>query len=196
MVTVLVCGANRSGTSLMMRCLEQAGIGMAGDMIGGNAGNVHGYYESKSFKDLCNCFLRNKTNRSITIKRIRNLLGSKENMAWKYPRAVFMLDVIHEAIPDIIVLHMNREKKDVVESCIRHCVVCKVKPAARSVYSSWHDNALKSYRNYGHKKIKVNFKNLVSDELGVTNRVLSFCGLSASKDFSALDEKQIHFGRR
>ena len=202
---VIVCGPNRSGTSLMMRCLEMAGFKMAENLQLGDEGNIYGYYESKRFKQLClRAFDRwrleelksdtpSNTLRYSPKKDLTRLLDKKGRWAWKYPWAVFVLDELFEAAVNMIVIFMSRPKDYVIKSSIRHCKIRGVTPYPEKIYAQWYDLTLEAIKAYRHKKIKVNFLDLVENEKMVMNEILDFLGLETNYDCTAVDLREAHF---
>jgi len=191
---VIVCGPNRSGTSLMMRCLEMAGFKMAEDLTPGDKGNIYGYYESERFKDLCYeaAFERS---RALTrdVENLRKLLDKEGRWAWKCPWAVVVLDELFEAAENMIVIYMSRPKDDVIRSWIRHCGIQGVTPLSEESYAQFYDAAFNFYQAYRYKKIEVNFLDLVENEKVVMNEILDFLGLETNYDCTAVDIREVHF---
>lgn len=202
---VIVCGPNRSGTSLIMRCLEMTGFKMAENLQPGDEGNIYGYYESDHFKQLClrafdrwrleelksdspSNILRYSPNRDLRI-----LLDKNGRWAWKYPWAVFVLDELFEAAANMIVIYMSRTKDDVIKSSIRHCEIQGVNPYSKKIYAQWYDLAFEAIKAYRHKKIVVNFLDLVENEKIVMNEILDFLGLETNYDCTAVDIREVHF---
>ena len=197
---VIVCGPYRSGTSLMMRCLEMAGFKMAEDLTPGDKGNIYGYYESERFMDLCyEIYSRNlerqEGERKPDLENLRRLLGEKGKWAWKAPFAVFILDELFEAGENVIPIYMSRPKADVLSSWIRFCEI-KMKgktPYPEEPHAQWYDQSLKLFQAYRQKKIKVNFLDLVDNEKIVMNEILDFLGLETNYDCTAVDIREVHF---
>ncbi len=192
---VIVCGPNRSGTSLMMRCLEMAGFKMAEDALKpGDKGNIYGYYESEHFKALCLEAFEWRIARVIPdLENLRRLLDKKGIWAWKVPWAVFILDELSEAGENVIPIFMSRPKNDVISSWIRHCEIKGETPHPKESYAQWYDQTLQFYRAYRHKKIKVNFLDLVENEKVVMNEILDFLGLETNYDCTAVDIRELQF---
>ena len=203
---VIVCGPNRSGTSLMMRCLEMAGFKMAEDLQLGDGGNMYGYYESKRFKALCReqkvgsmtldelrAGIRTGRDHKPNVEKLRKLLDKKGNWAWKYPFAVFMLDTIFEAAENMFVIYMVRPKADVINSWLRQCEINDTTPYPVGLYSLWYDITLEAIEAYRHKKIKVDFLDLVENEKMVMNEILDILGLETNYDCTAVDIREVHF---
>ena len=205
---VIVCGPNRSGTSLMMRCLEMAGFKMAEDLTPGDKGNIYGYYESERFMDLCyevfsSLNLAKKPDLGVlrwraSIDGLKKLLDKKGRWAWKAPFAVFILDELFEAGENVIAIYMSRPKADVVSSWIRFCEVKGFKdlpPMITDVKSlvGLYDQSLEAFQAYRYKKLEVHFLELVEDEKKVMNEVFDFLGLEANYDCTAVDSGQVHF---
>ncbi len=188
---VIVCGPNRSGTSLMMRCLEKAGFKMAEDLKPGDSGNIYGYYESTRFKKLCSSDA--EIDGRPDIEAFRELLAKEGKWAWKYPKVVFLLEAIFEAAENMFVIYMDRPRNDVVRSMIRHAELSKVVPYVEEVYMHWYYTALRAINAYKHKKLKVNFLELVKNEKRVMNEVLDFLGLEANYNYTAVDVREVHF---
>ncbi len=186
---VIVCGPNRSGTSLMMRCLEKAGFKMAEDLIPGDIGNIYGYYESERFKAEC---LKQSRAREPSIEGFRKLLDKKGRWAWKYPKAVFMLNVIFAATKNMFVIYMDRPRNDVIKSMIRHAELKNIVPTTEE-YSLWYNGSLRAINAYEHKKLIVSFLALVKNEKRVMNEVLGFLGLEANYNYTAVDIGEVHF---
>lgn len=189
---VIVCGPNRSGTSLMMRCLEKAGFKMAEDLKPGDIGNIYGYYESKRFKELCGTSAL-LDDGSPDIEAFRELLAKQGKWAWKYPKAIFMLNEIFEAAENMIVIYMDRPRGDVVKSMFRHAKLSKVIPYVEEAYVHLYDIALRAINAYNHKKIIVSFLDLVKNEERIMNEVLDFLGLEANYNYTAVDIGEVHF---
>jgi len=195
----------------MMRCLEMAGFKMAEDLQPGDGGNIYGYYESKRFKDLCRKEHQRRIEKHRTFDRalealktsssmlhkpdedLRRLLGEKGKWAWKWPLAVFLLDEMFEAAENVVVIFMSRPKDDVINSLIRHCEIKGVTPYSEEIYAEWYDMAFKFFQVYKHKKILVNFLDLVENEKMVMNEILDFLGLEPNYDCSAVDIGEVHF---
>ena len=191
---IIVCGPHRSGTSLMMRCLEMAGFKMAEDFQPWDRGNIYGYYESERFKDLCReAFIRKREHAKPDVENLRRLLDKEGKWAWKVPWAVFILDEIFEAAGNMIVIFMSRPKADVIRSWIRHCEIQGVTPYSEEIYSQWYDEAHYSFQAYKHDKIKVNFLDLVGNEKGAMNEILYSLGLETNYDCTAVDIREVHF---
>ena len=202
---IIVCGPNRSGTSLMMRCLEMAGFKMDENLQLGDEGNVYGYYESGRFKQLCFKALERKLKEDKTIKAgfsltppkpdedLRRLLDKKGKWAWKIPWAVFVLDTLFEVAENMIVIFMFRPKDHVISSMIMHCEIAGVIPFSEDIYVRWYEGAFNSFQAYRHKKIKVDFLDLVENEKVIMNEILDFLGLETNYDFTAVDIREVHF---
>ena len=203
---VIVCGPNRSGTSLMMRCLEMAGFKMAEDLMPGDEGNKYGYYESKRFKRYCYDVIERKNGAQKFLpyllipslipsksEDIRKLLDKKGKWAWKVPLAVFVLDELFEVAENMIVIFMSRPIDDVIKSMIRHCKVKGVTPFTEDVYAQLYDNAFNFFQAYKHKKIEVDFLDLVENEKMVMNEILDILGLETNYDCTAVDIREVHF---
>jgi len=186
---IIVCGPNRSGTSLMMRCLEKAGFKMDDDLIPGDIGNIYGYYESRRFKAECH---KITMSREPGIEGFRRLLDKKGRWAWKYPKSVFMLNVIFAATKNMFVIYMDRPKNDVIKSMIRHAELKNVAPTLKE-YSLFYNGSLRAINAYEHRKLKVSFIDLVKDEKKIMNEVLEFLGLEANYNYTAVDIEEVHF---
>ena len=189
---VIVCGPNRSGTSLMMRCLEKAGFKMAEDLKPGDSGNIYGYYESMRFKKLC-ASASWVNDDSPDIEAFRELLAKEGKWAWKYPKVVFLLEAVFEAAENMFVIYMDRPRDDVVRSMIRHAKLSKVRPYGEEVYEHLYNVAVIAINNYEHKKLKVGFLELVKNEKRIMNEVLDFLGLEANYNYTAVDIGEVHF---
>ncbi|KKK77915.1 hypothetical protein LCGC14_2848800 [marine sediment metagenome] len=188
---VIVCGPNRSGTSLIMRCLEKAEFKMAEDLKPGDSANIYGYYESMRFKELCQP--RNLINGRPDIEAFRELLAKEGKWAWKYPKVVFLLEAVFEAAENMFVIYMDRPRKDVVKSMIRHAKLSKARPYVEEAYEYLYIRALIAIDAYKHKKLKVSFLDLVKNEKRVMNEVLDFLGLEANYNYTAVDIGEVHF---
>ncbi len=186
---VIVCGPNRSGTSLMMRCLEKAGFKMAEDLKPGDSGNIYGYYESVRFKELC----KSKLDDSLDIEAFRELLAKEGKWAWKYPKVVFLLEAVFQAAENMFVIYMDRPRNDVVRSMLRHAKLNKVRPYVEEAYVHLYNLALIAINAYEYKKLKVSFIDLVKNEERVMNEVLDFLGLEANYNYTAVDIGEVHF---
>jgi len=189
---LIVCGSNRSGTSLMTRCLKEAGLQMSNDLLAANKANVHGFFESHRFKDLSKRCISG----SRCVNEFRNLLNNEGYWVWKYPRCVQVLDVIWEAIPDAVIIFMDRNKPDTMKSLARHAWILGMTPKSKQLYSNHYDSAydwFKRHKGKG-KTITARFENLIKNPVGVVNRVLKLADIPIQVDkVDALDKKEIHF---
>ena len=188
---VIVCGPNRSGTSLMMRCLEKAGFKMAEDLKPGDSGNIYGYYESERFRELCQP--KNMSNGRPDMEAFRALLAKEGKWAWKYPKVVFLLEAAFEAAENMFVIYMDRPRNDVVRSMIRHAKLSKTTPYVEEAYEYWYNLALTAINEYNHKKLIVSFLELVKNEEKIMNEVLDFLGLETNYNYTAVDIGEVHF---
>lgn len=186
---IIVCGPNRSGTSLIMRCLEKAGFKMDEDLIPGDIANIYGYYESRRFKAEC---LKQAVSRRPGVEGFKKLLDKKGRWVWKYPKAVFVLNVIFAATKNMFVIYMDRPKNDVIKSMIRHAELKNVVPTLKE-YPLWYDGSLKAIDAYKHRKFKVSFIDLVNNEKKIMNEVLEFLGLEPNYNYTAVDIEEVHF---
>ena len=194
---VIVCGPFRSGTSLMMRCLEMAGLKMAEDLTPTGdvsyKSNIFGFYESERFMDLCYEVYNGgqERERKPDLENLRRLLDKKGIWAWKCPWAVFILDELFEAGENVVVIYMSRPKVDVIRSWIRFCELRG--KTSEEPQAQWYEQSLESFQAYRHEKIKVNFLDLVENEKAVMNEVLDFLGLETNYDGTAVDVREVHF---
>ncbi len=178
----------------MMQCLEKAGFKMDADLIPGDIGNRYGYYESRRFKALCiNVARDHALGLDLKVEEFRELLDRKGKWAWKYPKAVFLLNVIVAAAKNMVVIYMDRPKKDAISSMIRRSVIKKITPSSEEEYSQWYEGSLKAINAYEHRKIKVSFLDLVKNEKKVMNEVLEFLGMEPNYNYTTVDIKEVHF---
>lgn len=181
MADLVVCGCNRTGTSSMARLLHEAGLHIHGPLVPANAGNPGGYWEPQSFKALVEFTLRHgDLDPGIFPAAFRILMNRPGRWVWKYPGAVFVLDKIREGSPKVMVVGMHREKEATLDSLIRHCLLVGAQPASREIYSSWYDQAERSFREYGGPKVRIELEDLARDPAGTVKRVLGSWGSGPS----------------
>ena len=140
---IIVLGMHRSGSSLLVRILQELGVFMGNDLeennesmffnkindwmllqAGASWDNPENFnYISNDFKGLMAEITENRLN-SIHLKRYmgsskRSIKNAQFTWGWKDPRNTFTIDVWKAIFPEARIIHIYRNPVDVVNSLIK-----------------------------------------------------------------------------
>lgn len=134
-IPVAIVGMHRSGTSLLASMLEAAGLPVGSNLMPGNKGNPHGYFEDLEFVELHDSILKaNGTDWTLrgAPKQLRlapahadtanKLITARAHLAawgWKDPRTTLFLDAWSGFLPQLRTIVVFRSGATVASSLLR-----------------------------------------------------------------------------
>lgn len=134
-IPIAVVGMHRSGTSLVAGMLEAAGLPVGSNLMPGNRGNPHGYFEDLEFVELHDSILKaNGTDWTLRgapealrldpahADAAQRLITARAHLAawgWKDPRTTLFLDAWSDFLPQLRTIVVFRSSATVASSLIR-----------------------------------------------------------------------------
>lgn len=197
---IVICGSNRSGTSLLARCFYLLGYNFEKDLITGDNGNIYGYYESQMFKKAVEGIIKYRSAMKPFARHIfKDIFNREGYWVWKYPKAVRMLDTLAQISNDMKVVYMSRPEDQVILSMVRHAQVKGVRPLPEAEYKREYDYAEACYLRYRGEKIQVEFSDLLKDPVDILYSLSIWLyndipyEVVEANLYDVVDRKEVHF---